>query len=580
MSGSGVTEASIGQVLDSLTDKRWNCDGPLEIELLCWPPDVFAMVGTVLSESGAYIMAVESFSWPPKGLSRDKWAEHIREQARGEESGVDNLLCWRTSSVSNAPLPRVRDLWRIIKSHAKTKIRAVVRTRALWQALLELCALADEASSGAGVPPTKSRDEDALEERDEFQILCHTLLDTCLENNRPASLCKGIDPYRAVVLPKLHTPSNGITFRSMTHNLALVRGAAVQARWLENSDTDLSSEKRRFGEHLNLLVIPWPLQIDQRQFRPVMIERVRKLAPSCRFFTYVPRKTDKGFAKRIAKMVVQASSEVGKVDGIIFPELALNPTQYKLVRDQVMEHVGLLVSGISEAPKLRGHGENYVNVCTVVSGVDRIATESRQDKHHRWFLEDRQIQRYGLGAVLDPGKIWWESTSVKPREISFIAAESWLTFTVLICEDLARPDPVGDLVRAVGPNLVIALLLDGPQIKGRWAERSATVLADDPGCSVLSITSLGMTELSRQVSSEKSTRSIAMWKDPTGMREIELPPGAEAIVLSISNTYKEEWTADGRGDGGTTGSLRLVGVRPVFPKNPLVLNEGQQLSTR
>jgi hypothetical protein len=30
----------------------------------------------------------------------------------------------------------------------------------------------------------------------------------------------------------------------------------------------------------------------------------------------------------------------------------------------------------------------------------------------------------------------------------------------LICEDLARPDPVAEIVRTVGPNLVIALLME------------------------------------------------------------------------------------------------------------------------
>jgi hypothetical protein len=61
-------------------------------------------------------------------------------------------------------------------------------------------------------------------------------------------------------------------------------------------------------------------------------------------------------------------------------------------------------------------------------------------------------------------------------------------------EDLARPDPVGDLVRSVGPNLVIALLMDGPQLRARWSGRYAMSLADDPGSFVLSVTSLGTTE--------------------------------------------------------------------------------------
>ena len=58
-----------------------------------------------------------------------------------------------------------------------------------------------------------------------------------------------------------------------------------------------------------------------------------------------------------------------------------------------------------------------------------------------------------------------------------------MTWSVLICEDLARQDPAADLIRAVGPNLVIALLMDGPQLNGRWPARYASVLAEDPGSS-------------------------------------------------------------------------------------------------
>ena len=116
-----------------------------------------------------------------------------------------------------------------------------------------------------------------------------------------------------------------------------------------------------------------------------------------------------------------------------------------------------------------------------------------QQKHHRWRLDKSQITQYGLGAQLDPSCDWWEHHSVRSRDLNFIVARDWLAMSVLICEDLARQDPVSDLLRSVGPNLVIALLMDGPQLASRWPGRYATVLADDPGCSVLTLTSLGMT---------------------------------------------------------------------------------------
>ena len=99
----------------------------------------------------------------------------------------------------------------------------------------------------------------------------------------------------------------------------------------------------------------------------------------------------------------------------------------------------------------------------------------------------------------------------------------WLNFCVLICEDLARQDPVSELIRAVGPNLVVALLMDGPQLEHRWAAKYATVLAEDPGSSVLTVTSLGMARLSRPPKKPVS-RAVALWKDPvSGAVEVALP---------------------------------------------------------
>ena len=52
-------------------------------------------------------------------------------------------------------------------------------------------------------------------------------------------------------------------------------------------------------------------------------------------------------------------------------------------------------------------------------------------------------------------------------------------------EDLARLDEVADLVRRIGPSLIIAVLLDGPQLATRWPCRYASIVADDPGSSGL-----------------------------------------------------------------------------------------------
>jgi hypothetical protein len=253
-----------------------------------------------------------------------------------------------------------------------------------------------------------------------------------------------------------------------------------------------------------------------------------------------------------------ALGEMGKVDGVVLPELALSEKEHDELRQFLVDREAFLVSGVGEASKpSKAHGVN--RVCLDIPHEESVW----QAKHHRWKLDAAQIRQYGLGSRLSVDRSWWEHISLHDRRLLFVSFPA-LVMSVLICEDLARPDPVGDLIRAVGPNLVIALLMDGPQLKGRWPERYAMALADDPGSSVLSLTSLGMSELSRPSQGASRSRVVALWKDRSGTStEIELPAGCGGIVVSLSFESEEEWTADGRRDYGSAVFPTLSGVRSV-----------------
>ena len=165
-----------------------------------------------------------------------------------------------------------------------------------------------------------------------------------------------------------------------------------------------------------------------------------------------------------------------------------------------------------------------------------------------------------VDGFLSPAKRWWEHTKIEPRKLAFFSLNDWLTFSVLICEDLARQDPVARVVRTVGPNLVIALLMDGPQLKARWPARYATVLAEDPGSSVLTITSVGMAERSRPPGTMVS-RAVALWKDAQSVtREIELPAGSGSLLLTLIPHWAREWAADGRSNFRDASFPVLAGV--------------------
>jgi hypothetical protein len=247
------------------------------------------------------------------------------------------------------------------------------------------------------------------------------------------------------------------------------------------------------------------------------------------------------------------------VHGIVLPELALEPNEAADLCGQLQV---LVIGGEGRGADDKTPGINQAAVAVPLGS--EVVTSWRQGKHHRWKLDRRQITQYGLGSRLSPHRQWWEDIALGQRKIQFWSANSWLTYCVLICEDLARQEPVAQFVRAVGPNLVIALLMDGPQLASRWAARYATVLADDPGCSVLALTSIGMAQLSRP-SGKPISRVVALWKEDGGEAvEIECPVGAEGVLISLTAELATEYAADGRSDGGTTGYVRLHGVHPVF----------------
>jgi hypothetical protein len=278
------------------------------------------------------------------------------------------------------------------------------------------------------------------------------------------------------------------------------------------------------------------------------------------FFTFDHRTPKVSVVDAVKALYGAARDEIGRVDGVVLPELALSDSEHDDVRDYVLGQGSFLVSGVgapSQAPTSRGQNR----VCLDLPFTQPFS----QQKHHRWKLDSSQISQYALGGRLDPERDWWEHIDLEDRRFVFASIHSDMVLSVLICEDLARPDPVADLMRAVGPNLAIALLMDGPQTGNRWAARYATTLADDPGCSVLSVTSFGMARLSRPRRGDSKPRVVALWKDAKSgeAQEISIDEGAGGLVLSLSMRHVEEWTADGRSDEGNAIHPVLSGVHCV-----------------
>lgn len=511
-----------------------------------WPADVFGLTAIALKRSGAYASIVSA--WPPPERSGRKWVGFIRR------TGGNWRKAWeRYAGPGSAPLPAaVRARWRKITS-ANAPLSRLPPD--LVCALVELTAMADEASFGAGIPDLNPVEESAFHR--------FAMIKLARERSTGSTLCEQLHPSRVIVLPKLHAPKGGISVRSLSHHLAAVEPSEVRPVWTSVATMPASKS-------LNLLLVPYPYEVKPAQFAPCEEHQAPALEnmPACYgFFSYRPANTGQKLKKLVIALFESAKHVVGRIDGVIFPELAMTPRDLELLSPVVRARGAFLLAGVGAPGRQRQGDENTLELhVPLLDAPPRLGlfVQITQAKHHRWYLDKPQIVQYGLGGRLDLMRSWWESTALPPRTLSFLSMRPWLTLTPLICEDLARRDPVDDILRSVGPNLVIALLMDGPQLAQRWPSRYAMALADDPHSSVLTLTSLGMTQLCRPPGKAPS-RSIAMWKDAKspGPVELELPPNAKALVLSLANEQCEEYTADGRGDEGSTGYPVLAGVHPI-----------------
>ncbi|NOU26391.1 MAG: hypothetical protein HOO96_00675, partial [Polyangiaceae bacterium] len=328
------------------------------------------------------------------------------------------------------PPNEVLVLWRCIAAAAKCSLSDLGAQERVVSALLHLVALADAASAGVGLS-TGPKGPDAYQDRSR-------LLLAGIGANGASTLSPLLAPTEVRVLPKQHAPRGGLTLRSLTHHLALHIGGEVTPFW------DNVPQARR-SESLNLLIAPWPLTLQPSQFQ-VAAGALDNMPDHFGFVDFRLKENPALVSEWVQSLLDQAVEVGGRVDGVVFPEASLTMAEYQQVVSVVLARGCFLIAGVLSTSVGAATSSNQVMFDATEAG-QRIHTA--QHKHHRWRLDRSQIEMYGLGGTLDPARDWWEHIAVPAREVHFVTFNDQLSMCCLICEDLARQDPVAELVRSV-----------------------------------------------------------------------------------------------------------------------------------
>ncbi|MBK9751898.1 MAG: hypothetical protein IPO88_00075 [Nannocystis sp.] len=444
---------SIGEVLHYLDPSCLRGEDHLR-----WPPNTFILAAYVLKQSGAYVNIIEG--WPPSLLELELHDAELDNDTTWADWMSDIGKDWRSAYSKQQGVPEeIRRWWKIVVSNSHQEVRGLSSQKSLCAALIHLMAAADEAAEGAGIPASSDSTPDKT-----FAKQALELLETI------ASLSTNVVATKASVLPKLHAPLGGLTLRSFSHNLALHVGYEARPSWRIVS--------RESHASLNLVLAPWPKVVRPKQFSEGQCN-LKEMPDGVGVVNYEPEDGD--VIEWIKKLIQKAKEFSPRIDGVVMPEMSLSRDKYDLVRREIFEAApdAFVICGVLEKAPGNNSADNYAIFDASAFGAPQNPIV--QHKHHRWKLDRSQIETYGLGSCISPNDIWWENINVKDRGVNFIVLNDEVTLCCLICEDLARQDPVAELVRSVGPSLVIALLMDAPQLNIRWPARYATVLAEDPG---------------------------------------------------------------------------------------------------
>jgi hypothetical protein len=499
------------------------------------PADIFAVSGVLLQDSGAFAFhgvntSKSHLNYPKLGLSATR-VEELEKLGK----------TW-----ANAPkqIPKeIRDLWNELESYwefplnvraYKNSARRIKNNQYWWRAAYELFLVADAACQGIGFTPFDEAETTIAQEFWDSRIHLisahrrgRSSSDGIKNVEIPSTITQMVDPDVICVQPKSLIPTVGAGTRVFSRNLCLLppRGV-VRTQWSVNTHRRAASA----DPGLNILAIPFPYKMERDEF---VVDEVKDEANRRAVKVFRLKQTwllDGPFRefKLTCESLFDQCKARDNLHGLVLPELSLNQDRFvefaEFAKRRIPE-LEFIVSGTSQNCEKQPKSGNYIWIRKFKAAVDGKHSsldsyfDISQSKHHRWSLDEGQILAYGLHhtkaggmAIKEPH---WENFAGRPRELNFLAFRENSAFCGVVCEDLARSEPCHEVIRAVGPNLLFALLLDGPQIEPRWGAKYASIFAADHGCAVMTVSSRALVQRSQEVTDLEKNYSVVYFRSPS-----------------------------------------------------------------
>src|SRR5262249_54630585 len=435
---SGEEEPTPASVWYSLTGS------PITDRFLEWPADLFALTDVILARSQVYRFVLSPPSgveWPARRFPN--WSDAVVETSRQWSSWVENR-------PGPAPDLLVEE-WSVLKNRAGMLVEHLAEGHdwRMCEALLTLHAIADEACAGLGVALDRSDGEGCLYRARGRELLART-----------GSLAR-IQTNFVRVLPKVRTPPNGTSWRSFSR-YACVQRPGVEVRWYRVPARRSGTDPR--ARHANLLLLPWPLRVRESDFHPLEGSAQRLAKEPFGFFEFAP--SERLDLDLVSRTIAAARDEVDSVDVVLMPESAVDESEVNDLEALLDRHgVTSLITGVRQRPPQPGQlPGNWVHIgvnprLEKAGPLPRSTGEAwfhiRQNKHHRWSLDEGQISQYHLGGALHPHIRWWEAMDVPRQTVRFLELGDEITLVSIVCEDLAQIDEDAENISAVGPSYVV-----------------------------------------------------------------------------------------------------------------------------